>query len=163
AAAVVEAGRRAGPWLLLLAAGTFASLPLVVRARRAGAWRRLVVVVAALFIAWTAVFEAEIHPAIARERSLKEFFAIVGRTVPATGELYAVFPVDPGLRFYAPPSLRRWPDGGAAGGYLLLWEDEWRRLRDPSGRPLDVLAVSAVRPGRRGHLALVKAPRGALR
>jgi len=105
-----------------------------------------------------------LHPAIARERSLGSFFAVVRRTVPADAAMYAFFPPDPGLRFYAPPTLRPWPAAGAApGGYLLLWEDEWRRARDADDRPLPVLAVSdASQPGR-GHLALVAVPRGRLR
>ncbi|HUE31149.1 MAG TPA: hypothetical protein VMR79_09740, partial [Verrucomicrobiae bacterium] len=70
---------------------------------------------------------------------------------------------DPGLRFYAPRTLRAWPhQGAAAGAALLLWEDEWQRLRDPSGRTLTVLAVSAARQAGRGRLALVAAPVGRL-
>ena len=46
---------------------------------------------------------------------------------------------------------------------VLLWEDEWRRLRDASGHGLPVLAVSEARQSRRGSLALVLAPGGELR
>jgi len=92
----------------------------------------------------------------------KSFFEVVSRTVPGDAQLYALFPPDPGLRFYAPPALAAWPAAGADGGHLLLWEDELQRLRDPRGRPLAVLAMSDARQSGRGHLALVSAPRGPL-
>src|SRR5205814_3341638 len=126
AVAVVRAARVAAPWIAVLVCATLAVLPFLVRAARRAAWRRLVALVAALFVAWTACFDTLLHPVIARERSLASFFTVVRRTVPANGTLYAIFPPDPGLRFYAPPSLRPWPRAGApSGGYLLLWEDDW--------------------------------------
>ena len=89
--------------------------------------------------------------------------AHVDRLVPAEEPLYAVFPPDPGVRFYAPRALQPLrPRRLDAGGYLLLWEDEWRRLRDANGRPLEVLAVSAARQSRRGQLSVAVAPRGPL-
>jgi hypothetical protein len=47
--------------------------------------------------------------------------------------------------------------------WALVWEDEWRRLRDAQGEPLSVIAVSDFRHGRQGPLALVVAPPGRLR
>jgi hypothetical protein len=115
-------------------------------------------------MAWVAFFDAILHPAIARARSLRPFLAEVDRRVPAGEPLLASFPPDPGLRFYAPRPLVRWRARDAGdGGHLLLWEDEWRPLRDRDGRPLRVLAVSDARQPSRGHLALVVAPRGPLR
>src|SRR5439155_964834 len=120
-------------------------------------------VVTALFALWSASFDVLLHPAIARERSLKGFFAEVARSVPPGAPLYALYPPDPGLRFYAPPTLREWlPRGASAGSHLLLWEDEWERVRDAEGEPLTVLAVSAARQAGHGRLALVAAPRGPL-
>ena len=151
----------AGPLALLAVATLVAILP-VVRAARAGAWRRLVLLVAALVLAWTTAFAVAVLPAMARERSPRAFLARVERLVPAGEPLYARFPIDPAVRFYAPRSLARWPARHASGGLLVLWEDDWRRLRDAEGRPLPVIAVSDTSLGSRGHLALVRVPPGPL-
>jgi hypothetical protein len=115
--------------------------------------------VAALAVAWTASFDRLLHPAIARERSVKTFLQTAAA---GDGPLYALFPADPGVRFYAPPTLRAWPAAGADGGRLILWEDEWRRFRDAAGSPLPILATSDVRQAGRGRLLVVAAPRGRL-
>ncbi len=163
AATLAAAARAASPWLLLLAVVTAAATPLLARAAARAEWRRLVLAVAALFALWTASFDTLLHPAIARERSLKGFLAEVSRSVPPGAPLYALYPPDPGLRFYAPAALREWPhQGAAAGAPLLLWENEWQRLRDPDGQALTVLAVSAARQAGHGRLALIAAPGGAL-
>ncbi len=163
AATLAAAARAATPWLVLAALVTAAATPLVARAAARAEWRRIVLAVAALFALWSASFNTLLHPAIARERSLKGFFAEVARSVPPGTPLYALYPPDPGLRFYAPPTLREWPHrGAAAGAALLLWEDEWQRLRDGSGHTLTVLAVSASRQAGHGRLALVAAPGGRL-
>ncbi|HZP40630.1 MAG TPA: glycosyltransferase family 39 protein [Candidatus Binatia bacterium] len=159
---LTAAARAARPAILLVAVGTVIAATVVAHAAARGEWRRLVLVVAATFVVWTATFDAIFHPALARAGSLRSFFSTVSARVDAA-PLYAFYPPDPGLRFYAPATLRRWPARGAPDdGHLLLWEDEWRRLRDESGRALPVLAVSEGRQGRRGHLALVAAPRGRL-
>src|SRR5205823_6294649 len=84
------------------------------RAAREAAWHRLVLGVAALMVAWTVSFDALLHPAIAQDRSLKTFGARVAHLVPADATPYALFPPDPGLRFYAPRPLHPWPAGGAS-------------------------------------------------
>ena len=163
AASLVAAARGAALPLVLLALATAAVALALARAAREAEWHRLVLGVAALMVAWTVSFDALLHPAIAQDRSLKTFGARVAHLVPADATLYALFPPDPGLRFYAPRPLHPWPAGGAsADAWLLLWEDEWRRLRDGAGRPLPVLAVSEARQALRGHLALVVAPHGPL-
>jgi len=163
AASLVAAARGAALPLVLLALATAAVALVLARAAREAEWHRLVLGVAALMVAWTVSFDALLHPAIAQDRSLKTFGARVAHLVPADATLYALFPPDPGLRFYAPRPLHPWPAGGAsADAWLLLWEDEWRRLRDGAGRPLPVLAVSEARQALRGHLALVVAPHGPL-
>jgi len=149
--------------LLLLAFATAATSPVLVRAARHSKWRRLVFGVTALMVAWTASFDSLLHPAIAQDRSLKNFCARLGNLIPPDATLYALFPPDPGLRFYAPRPLHPWPHEGASpNASLLLWEDEWLRLRDGAGRPLPVLAVSEARQAPRGHLALVVPPHGPL-
>ena len=147
----------------LLALGTAATAPALLRAARQAEWRRLVFAVAALMVAWTASFDSLLHPAIAQDRSLKSFGARLANLVPPDATLFALFPPDPGLRFYAPRPLRAWPrEGVSVDASLLLWEDEWLRLRDSAGRPLPVLAVSEARQAPRGHLALVVPPHGPL-
>src|SRR5439155_1487294 len=114
-------------------------------------------------VAWTAAFNTLLHPAIARPRSLRPFMGRVDRVVPAGAPLYAFFPPDPALRFYAPRELRPWPPPPGGGAvHLLLWEDEWRRWRDAMGRPLRPLAASRAEQPGRGHLLLVAPPPGRL-
>jgi len=160
AATLAAAAHRAASPLALLALVTAATAPLVARAARRARWRALVVTVAGLAVLWIAAFDTLLHPTIARARSMRAFLQTA---VPPEGPLFALFPPDPGLRFYAPPSLAPWPVRGAErGGHLLLWEDERERLRDGRGHELAVLATSeATQPGR-GHLLLVAAPRGPL-
>ena len=162
-AGLAGAARGAAPWLALLACATAAVVPLVALSARRGEWRRLIIAVAALFGLWTASFNVFLHPAIARARSLKPFFADVGHLLPPNVPLYTLYPPDPGLRFYAPPTLRAWPNQGMDGrARLLLWEDEWQRLRDTNGSTLTVLALSAARQAGHGRLVLVAAPIGPL-
>jgi len=166
AAGVTVAGaafRAAAPAFTLLALATAVDAVLLARTARRAAWPQLVVSVALLMAAWTAAFDGLVHPAIARTRSLGAFLARVGALVPSDAPLYARFPADPGLRFYAPRPLAPWPPGGlAAPGHLLLWEDDWRRLRTMDGAPLRIVAVSDAAQPPHGHLALVAAPPGRL-
>ena len=148
---------------MALALATLALAPAAVRAVRSTDWRRLVVVVAVVTMAWTAAFNAILDPVIGRQRSVQSFMARVDRFVPANDVLYAVAPPDPGVRFYAPRSLEALvPKKLDAGGYVLVWEDEWRRLRDPSGHLLEVVAVSETSQSRRGPMVLAFAARGPL-
>ncbi len=155
ATALLAAARAHRGVLAVLGAATAAAAVPLARAAGRDRWRPLVVLVAALALAWTVVFESLVHPAIARDRSLASFMAEVARLVPPEAPLYAAFPPDPELSFYAPRPLRRWPaDGGATPCDVLLWEDEWRRLRDPP----PPLVASAVRRPARGRLLLVELP-----
>jgi 4-amino-4-deoxy-L-arabinose transferase-like glycosyltransferase len=158
ALALATAAREAAPVLLLLAVGTAAAAIAAELAARAHAWPRLALVVAAAFVAWTAFFNGVLHPAIGRRGSVREFLTRVGTIVPPGTPLHTRFPPDPAVRFYAPRDLVPWPDEHAAGGYVLLWENEWLSLRDARGEPLDVVAVSDATRSRNGHLALVRAP-----
>jgi hypothetical protein len=87
----------------------------------------------------------------------------VDRLTPHDASLATSFPADPGLRFYAPRPLVRLTDTSDATRHALVWEDEWRRLRDENGEALRTLAVSDARQARRGPLALVVVPAGRLR
>ena len=163
AVALIAAAREAGALLLLLAVGTAGAAFAAERAVRADAWPRLVLVVAVAFVAWTAFFNGLLHPAIGRGRSVRAFLAHVGTVVPPGAPLHTRFPPDPALRFYAPRDLVPWPDERLAGGYVLLWENEWRTLRDSRGATLEVVAVSDSSRPRSGHLALVRVPAGPVR
>jgi 4-amino-4-deoxy-L-arabinose transferase-like glycosyltransferase len=161
AEAVVGAMRDAGPLIALLALATLGAVPFVAGARKRGDWHRLVVVVAALWIAWTATFNALVHPQIAATRSLRAFMQRIDRVLPADATLYAFFPPDPGLRYYAPRPLAALSTSDpAASRHLLVWQDEWRRWRDAAGNVMPPVAVSDAREGRRGNLALVLLPPG---
>jgi 4-amino-4-deoxy-L-arabinose transferase-like glycosyltransferase len=162
-AVAAAAARHAGAFVSLgvaMLVGAF----VVERARRAGDFARVATVVAALMVAGTAAFNGVIHPAVSRTRSLADFMVTVDRLVPPGAVLATSFPPDPGLRFYAPRELVQFQTKAADGPRrVLLWEDEWRRLRDARGDALPVLAVSDARQSRRGSLALVVAPPGDLR
>ena len=136
----------------------------IARGRARARWRDVILALAVVTIVWVAAFDAVVHPAIGRTRSLAPFMQRVDGLVPPDAVLHAFFPPDPGLRFYAPREVRRVRDGAPeTARYLLLWEDEWREWRDADGRPLRALAVSEAEPSSRGALALVLAPPGALR
>ena len=155
AAAVAAAAHDAALPLGLLALGTAVGGVLCARAVRASDWRRIVIVVAALVVGWTAIFDARIHPIIGRSRSLGAFMTHVDAIVPRDRPLYAIFPPDPGLRFYAPRSVQSWQTARPnEAAYLFLWEDELGRAT-PTVEPL---AMSDARQAGRGRLALVLAP-----
>src|SRR6185295_6016934 len=120
AATLAEATGAAALPVAVLALVTAGLVPLVDGAARHADWRRLTLLLAWGTVAWTATFEAVLHPAIARDRSPRAFLADVDRLVPPDAPLYAryspEFPPDPGLRFYAPRPLRPWPAKGLAGG-----------------------------------------------
>ena len=161
--ALAAAARRAAPVLVLLAVASAVAAIVAGRAARRGRWRRLVNVLAILAIAWTATFNTLLHPALAKPRTLRGFMGRVDRVVPPGAPLYAFFPLDPAARFYAPREVRRWPPPTDTGpAHLLLWEDEWRRYRDETGRPLRPLAASRAEQPGRGHLILVAPPSGRL-
>jgi 4-amino-4-deoxy-L-arabinose transferase-like glycosyltransferase len=163
ATAIAAATGTARPLVVAVALATIAAAVAVEQARRAAAWPRLVGIVAAAMIVWTALFDVVVHPAIARTRSLREFMTQVDRLTPHDASLATSFPADPGLRFYAPRPLVRLTDTSDATRHALVWEDEWRRLRDENGEALRTLAVSDARQARRGPLALVVVPAGRLR
>jgi 4-amino-4-deoxy-L-arabinose transferase-like glycosyltransferase len=158
--AIVSVAREAAPILLVLAALALVGALLVLRARRATDWRRLVLVVASLTVVWTAGINGWLRPPLGRAASLQPFMAQVDGLVPRDATLHALFAPDPGLRFYAPRPLEPWRAQSRGPAYLLLWEDERQHWRDPSGAALEPLAVSQARQSRRGPLTLVVVPPG---
>jgi 4-amino-4-deoxy-L-arabinose transferase-like glycosyltransferase len=165
AAAAVGAAASGAAIVIALVVGLSAlGAVAIAHSRARERWRDLVLALACVAVVWIAAFDAVIHPAIGRTRSLAPFMRRVDALVAPDAVLHAFFPPDPALRFYAPRPVRRVRDGSAeTARYLLLWEDEWRVWRDAGGRPLRALAVSDSRPSRRGALALVLAPPGTLR
>jgi 4-amino-4-deoxy-L-arabinose transferase-like glycosyltransferase len=163
AKAIAAAAHSAQSLVVTIALATIAAAVAVEQARRADAWPRVVAIVAAAMVAWTVLFDVAVHPAIARTRSLRDFMEHVDRLTPRDASLAASFPTDPGLRFYAPRPLVRLTDASDEQRQALLWEDEWRRLRDDAGEPLRTLGVSEARQARHGPLVLVVVPRGTLR
>jgi len=163
AAAVMAAISAVAGVFVFLALSTIAAAPALARATARAEWPRVVVLVTVLMVAWTAAFDGLVHPVIARTRSLAPFLTRVGELVAPDASLYTRFPADPGLRFYSPRPLAPWSASGLAGpADLLLWEDEWRRLRTPGGSPLPVVAASDAAQPAHGHLLLVAAPSGGL-
>ena len=156
--AIVSVAKPVVPELLVLAVLALAAAVLVVRARRAGDWRRLVMVVALLTTLWTAAIGVWLRPPIGRAASLQPFMVRVDGIVPADAPLYAFFTPDAGLRFYAPRRLEPWRASSHGPAYLLLWEDERTRWRDDHGKPLEPLAVSEARQAGRGALNLLFVP-----
>jgi 4-amino-4-deoxy-L-arabinose transferase-like glycosyltransferase len=156
--AIVSVARDTAPVLLVLAGLALAGAWLMLRARRTGDWRRLVQLVAALTVVWTAAIGIWLRPPIGRAASLKPFMARVDGLVPRDATLYAFFTPDAGLRFYAPRPLEPWRAQSRGPAYLLLWEDERQRWRDPQGKPLEALAVSGAQQSGRGPLTLVVVP-----
>jgi 4-amino-4-deoxy-L-arabinose transferase-like glycosyltransferase len=156
--AIVSVAKPATVELLALAGLAVVAAALVVRARRAGDWRRLVMVVALLTTAWTAGIGVWLRPPLGRAASLQPFMVRVADVVPPDAPLYAFFTPDAGLRFYAPRRLEPWRATSRGPAYLLLWEDERLRWRDEQGKPLEPLAVSEARQASRGPLNLVLVP-----
>jgi len=148
---------------LLVGLSALAAVALA-RSRAREAWRDLVLALGAVTVVWIAAFDAIIFPAIGTTRSLAPFMQRVDGLVPRDAVLHVFYPPDPGLRFYAPRTVKRVRDGSPSRSrYLLLWEDEWREWRDASGATLRALAVSDAKPSSHGALALVVAPPGELR
>jgi len=156
--AIVSVAHAAAPVLLVLAAIALAAAFTIVLARRAGDWWRVVHVVAALTVAWTAAIGIWVRPPLGEAASLKPFMARVDGLVPADATLYAFFAPDAGLRFYAPRPLEAWRAQSKGLAYLFLWEDERQRWRDPQGKALEPLAVSDAEQSGRGPLTLVLVP-----
>jgi hypothetical protein len=135
----------------------------IVRARAGERWHRLVVLVAVAFATWGTVFQSTVHPAIGRTRGVGDFMQAIDPLVPREAPLFAFFPVDPSLRFYAPRPVERWQTRPQdADAYMLLWERELKGMPAWQASPIERVAASGRNHGRRGQLILLRVPPGAV-
>jgi len=131
--------------------------------RSAERWTRLVAPVAAVAGTCALVFQLGIHPAVGRARGFADFLPRLGTTLPPGEPLYAYFPVDPSVRFYAPRPVVNWKERPADRDvYLLAWEREVDALPVAARPMVERLAVSDAQHGSRGALVLLRVPRGVL-
>jgi hypothetical protein len=162
--AAIVATVRAHRWAFGVVLAVQAALVVaILRARAGEQWRRLVVLVAVAFAAWGSVFQLAVHPAIGGTRGVGDFLQAVDPLVPRDAPLFAFFPVDPAVRFYAPRPVERWqarPDD--ADAYLLLWERELAGMSGSDAAPIERVAASGRNHGRRGQLILLRVPPGAM-
>lgn len=160
-AALAEAGVQHAVVLFALAAASLGVAFVVERRRRREDWRGLALWLGVLLMACVGVFQATLHPAVARTQGLRDFFHVIGPTLPAGEPVYAFAPIDQQIRFYGPARLEGFPrEGLGRPGLVLAWESEVAQRRDADGNPLEVIARDRVSSGRRGPLCLVRVPPG---
>jgi len=136
---------------------------MVGRLRAAGRWAGLVPPVAGGVALLMLTFQVGIHPAIARARGFAPFLGPLDTLLPPDEPLYAYFPVDASVRFYAPRPLANWRTRpGDRDVYLLAWEREVRSLPAAKRARLERLATSETQRGSRGALVLLRVPHGVL-
>jgi 4-amino-4-deoxy-L-arabinose transferase-like glycosyltransferase len=149
--------------LIGVALGTLVLACAILALRAANRWTQLVAAVACAITMWTLTFQIGIHPAIARSRGFATFMPVVATLVPPGEPLHAYFPVDPGVRFYAPRPVVEWKQRPADRDvYLLAWEREVEAFPAAARAALERLATSEARHGRRGPLVLLRVPPGVL-
>jgi hypothetical protein len=133
------------------------------RARAAGRWIGIVPPIACVMALYALTFQLIVRPAVAQSRGFAGFMPVVAQLVPANEPLYAYFPVDPSVRFYAPREVLNWKTRPADRDiYLLAWEREVETLPEAARPIVARLAASQARHGSRGPLVLVRVPRGVL-
>jgi 4-amino-4-deoxy-L-arabinose transferase-like glycosyltransferase len=97
------------------------------------------------------------YPAIAAERTLKPFMTRVRKVVVNENPLLFYRSFDYGAVFYAGRHVYQYPEKGPFPKppfFLLMWEEEWERVRGPNG--LEMLDISeGIGAARRHHLVLV--------
>jgi hypothetical protein len=159
AAAVLAAMRARSIFCGAVAMVACGAAVLLIRAARASSWDRLIITVTILAALMTVTFNAAIHPALARQRSLKTFMASVRTIVAPEDPLYFLGSIDPGAVFYArrPIARVRLQTARLPGPYLLVWERDWPRVH-ADVMPVEPLKVSTVAFPRKGHLLLVHTP-----
>ena len=149
--------------LLLVVLALLGAAAWLARTRATERWTALAPAVTAVMAICTLTYQLAIRPAIERSRGFGTFMPVVAGLVPSDEPLYAYFPVDPSVRFYAPRAVVNWKTRPADRDvYLLAWEREVAAL-PAQARPLvEQLAISDARHGRRGALVLVHVPSGVL-
>jgi len=161
--AVQAAVHAAGAPLAVVALALLGLAAWLARTRAAEHWAALAPPVAAVMAIGVLTYQLAIRPAVEQSRGFAGFMPIVAGFVPADEPLYAYFPVDPSVRFYAPRAVVNWKMRPADRDvYLLAWEREVAVLPEAARPQLEQLAVSEARHGSRGSLVLVRVPRGAL-
>jgi 4-amino-4-deoxy-L-arabinose transferase-like glycosyltransferase len=99
-------------------------------------------------VAVALVANAVVHPALARERTLREFARAVGARVPPEAELRFVGPQNGGMRFYLdrPLPMAKRPihqaDDPQRCRYLLAWKSRWRQIRPETRAMLEPVLKS---------------------
>ncbi|HWP64286.1 MAG TPA: hypothetical protein VNO26_00040 [Candidatus Limnocylindria bacterium] len=162
-AAMQRVARQQWLAMVLVAAALVALAVLLARRRREGDWAGMLPPVAAVMAVAALTFQIVLRPAIAQARGFAGFMPVVARLVPPGEPLYAYFPVEPSVRFYAPRAVADWRTRPADRDvYFLAWEREVAALPAAARPALEQLAASEARYGRRGALVLLRVPRGVL-
>ena len=146
--------------LSLAALAILGTAPLFVRVARARRWDQLITTIAVSTAGCAVIFNTAIHPALARERSMKDFMTAVAAVVHRDDPLCFLGTVDPGIVFYAGRRIQEVELGTTtlpAPSYLLVWERDWQAPAT-SGHLPSPLKVSATQVPHRGHLLLVAVP-----
>jgi 4-amino-4-deoxy-L-arabinose transferase-like glycosyltransferase len=90
-----------------------------------------------------------VQPALAQDRTMRDFAGVVAARVPPDGELRFVGPVNGGMRVYLGRSLpmAKRPiyqaDDPQRCRYLLVWKSKWQRIRPEARAQLEPMLKSA--------------------
>ena len=105
------------------------------------------------------IVKSVFYPTVAREQTLKPFVARVAQLAEDGAPLLFYRAFDAGVILYLQRHVRSYQDLAPVAQkpyYLLLWEEDWLRLRGING--LELLATShGTGPARRHHMMLVRA------
>ena len=126
-------------------------------------WRRrfeyVFAAVAALAMFSVVIAKGAFYPLVARELTLKPFIERVGQLIDPAAPLYFYRAFDAGAILYSHRHVRSYQDFAVstqAPFYLLMWEEEWARLKGSNG--LAPLAMSdGTGPARLHRMVLVRA------
>ena len=145
---------------ICLAAGGIAALTMVTSLQRKK-WQELFVATAILATAATVVIKTLYYPAIASARSLKPFGIRLQYKIDAQTPLLFYDAFDTGTIFYSRKHIAPYFEKASEVTppfFLLMWEKNWQKLRDPSD--LEMVDISEGRgPVGKNRLVLVKSSR----
>lgn len=106
-------------------------------------WNWVFVSLAVLTIATALIIKNEYFPHLAGERTLKPFMVRVKRMVDAKAPLFFYRSFDYGAIFYAERHVPSYTENSGqlpSPLFLLMWEEEWERIR--ARREVKVLDIS---------------------